>query len=313
MSFDLSSVGAISVISLNLMVPIALTAIGEIFAEKAGVVNIGLEGIMLTSAWFAILVAWYLHSPYLGLLGGMLMGTSFGALHAALSVWLKGDQIISGVGINIFAIGFVPFATFAFWQVSGVYPRVASAFGAEGEILRIAEIPTPWAPLSYFVPGSIIVALVFWYVLNRTRWGFLVRATGENPEAADAVGIDVNKVRILSVLVGSSLAGLGGAYLSIDVVGQITKEIVAGRGFISLATVVFSGWNPLFGLLGALIFGFSQGTAVWLSFVPEVRNAIPNADYLLNAVPYIATLVVVGIVLARSRAPKTIGIPYKRE
>jgi len=313
MSFDLSSIGAISVISLNLMVPIALTAIGEIFAEKAGVVNIGLEGIMLTSAWFAILVAWYLHSPYLGLLGGMLMGTSLGALHASLSVWLKGDQIISGVGINVFAIGFVPFATFALWQVSGVYPRVASAFGAEGEIVKIAEIPTPWAPLSYFVPGSIIVAFVFWYVLNRTRWGFQVRATGENPEAADAVGIDVNKVRILSVLTGSSLAGLGGAYLSIDVVGQITKEIVAGRGFIALATVVFSGWNPIFGLLGALIFGFSQGAAVWLSFVPEVRNAIPNADYLLNAVPYIATLVVVGIVLARSRAPKSIGIPYKRE
>ncbi len=307
MSFDLSSVGAISVISLNLMVPIALTAIGEIFDEKAGVVNIGLEGIMLTGAWFAVLVAWYASSPYAGLLGGLLMGAAFGVLHSILSVRLKGDQIISGVGINVFAIGFVPFATFALWNVSGVFPQVSFSFG------RLVEIPTPWAPLSFFVPLTAGVALLFWYVLNRTELGYRVRATGENPEAADAVGIDVDRTRIMAVIVGSSLAGLAGAYLSIDVVGQITKEIVAGRGFIALATVVFAGWNPIFGLLGAVIFGYSQGTASWLSGLPEVRSAIPNADYLLNMIPYIATLMVVGIALARSRAPKAVGIPYKRE
>ncbi len=307
MTFDLSSVGAISVISLNLMVPVALTAIGEIFAEKSGVVNIGLEGIMLISAWFAVLVAWNLDNPYLGFLGGVAMGATVGILHAVLSVWLKGDQIISGVGINIFAIGFVPFATFAVWNVSGVFPQVSFSFG------RVAVIPTPWAPLSYFVPASLAIAVVFWYVLNRTRWGFQIRATGENPEAADAVGINVDRTRFVAVIIGSSIAGLAGSYLSIDVVGQITKEIVAGRGFIALATVVFSGWNPIFGLFGAVVFGFSQGTASWFAGVPEVRNAIPNADYLLNMIPYIATLVVVGIALARSRAPKAVGTPYKRE
>ena len=307
MSFDISSVGAISVISLDLMVPIALTAIGEIFAEKSGVVNIGLEGIMLTSAWFAVLVAWTLNNPYLGFLGGLIMGAAFGLLHAGISVRLKGDQIISGVGINIFALGFVPFATFAVWHVSGVFPQVSYSFG------RGAEIPTPWAPLSYFVPATLLIAVLFWYLLTRTRWGFQVRATGENPEAADAVGIDVTRTRVLAVLVGSSLAGLAGSYLSIDVVGQITKDITAGRGFIALATVVFSGWNPIMGLLGAVVFGYSQGAASWFSGLPEVRSAIPNADYLLNAIPYIATLAVVGIALARSRAPKSVGIPYKRE
>lgn len=307
MSFDISSVGAISVISLDLMVPIALTAIGEIFAEKSGVVNIGLEGIMLTSAWFAVLVAWTLNNPYLGFLGGLIMGAAFGLLHAGISVRLKGDQIISGVGINIFALGFVPFATFAVWHVSGVFPQVSYSFG------RVAEIPTPWAPLSYFVPATLLIAVLFWYLLTRTRWGFQVRATGENPEAADAVGIDVTRTRVLAVLVGSSLAGLAGSYLSIDVVGQITKDITAGRGFIALATVVFSGWNPIMGLLGAVVFGYSQGAASWFSGLPEVRSAIPNADYLLNAIPYIATLAVVGIALARSRAPKSVGIPYKRE
>lgn len=307
MSLDLSSVGAISVISLDFMVPIAMTAVGEIFAEKAGVVNIGLEGIMLTSAWFAVLVAWELNDPYLGLVGGMAMGVAFGVLHSTISVWLKGDQIISGVGINLFALGFVPFATFAVWHVSGVFPPVSFAFG------RIVDIPTPWAPLSYFVPASVFIALLFWYVLYRTRWGFQVRATGENPEAADAVGINVEKTRILAVLIGSALAGLAGAYLSIDVVGQITKDISAGRGFIALATVVFSGWNPLVGLLGALVFGYSQGAATWFAGIPEVRSAIPHADYLLSAIPYIATLVVVAVAIGRSRAPKAVGTPYKRE
>jgi len=306
-SVDLNAVGVISVISLDLMVPIALTAVGEIFAEKAGVVNIGLEGIMLTSAWFAVFVAWYGGSPYLGFIGGLVMGLAFGTLHSVLSVRLKGDQIISGIGINIFALGFVPFATFGLWHVGGVFPPVSFSFG------RVEEIQTPWAPLSYFVPGTVITAFIFWYILYRTRWGYQVRATGENPEAADAVGINVDRTRIMSVLVGSALAGLAGAYLSIDVVGQITKDISAGRGFIALATVVFSGWNPLVGLLGAVVFGYSQGTANWFIGVPAVRNAIPNADYLLNAIPFVVTLVVVAIALGRTRAPKAIGTPYKRE
>ena len=307
MSLDFTAVGAISVISLDFMVPIALTAVGEIFAEKAGVVNIGLEGIMLTSAWFAVFVAWYSGNPYAGFLGGLVMGAAFGGLHSILSVRLKGDQIISGVGINIFSLGFVPFATFALWHVSGVFPQVSFSFG------KVVEIKTPWAPLSYFVPGTVVIAVLFWYFLYRTRWGYQIRATGENPEAADAVGINVDRTRIMAVLVGSSLAGLAGAYLSIDVVGQITKDISAGRGFIALATVVFSGWNPLVGLLGAVIFGYSQGAASWFSGVPEVRSAIPNADYLLNAIPFIVTLVVVAVALGRTRAPKAIGTPYKRE
>lgn len=306
MSLDLTSVGAISVISLNFMVPIALTAVGEIFAEKAGVVNIGLEGIMLTGAWSAVLVAWATNSPIIGLFGGVVAGVGLGALHAALSVWLKGDQIISGVGLNLFALGWVPFASFTLWGVSP-FPPVSFAFG------RIAEIPTPWAPLSYFVPFSILVAFFFWYVLKRTRWGYQVRATGENPEAADAVGIDVDRTRVLAVLIGSSLAGLAGAYLSIDVVGQVTKDISAGRGFIALATVVFAGWDPLVGLLGALVFGYSLGAATWFAGVPDVRNAIPHADYLLSSIPYIATLVVVALAIGRVKAPKMVGVPYKRE
>jgi len=248
MSFDVYIVGFITVVSLNLMVPVSLTAIGEIFSEKSGVVNIGLEGIMLTGAAVSVFVDNFAKSGYVALLAGALAGVALGLLHAYVAIWLKGDQIITGVGINIFALGFAPFSIIAIYGVAGSFP-------AE---YRLPEIPAPGGGLSYFVPGTIFAAILFWYILNRTRQGSVVRAVGENPEAADAVGINVELVRLFAVLIGASLAGLAGAYLSIDNVGYITKDISAGRGFIALATVVFAGWNPILGLLGGTLFGFSQ-------------------------------------------------------
>lgn len=303
MSIDISQIAALSIISLNQMVPIALTAIGEIFAERSGVVNIGLEGIMLTSAWFAVLISWIVHSAYIGLLSGLMIGALFGLIHGTVAVSLKGDQIISGIGINIFAIGFVPFAMNAVWGVFGSYP----SFG------RVMDIVTPWAPLSYLVPITIAIGFMFWYILDRTRFGINVKATGENPEAADAVGIDVERTRLIATIIGGSLAGLAGAYMSIDLVGQITKEIISGRGFISLATVVFSGWRPLLGLAGGMLFGFAQGSSIWIATFPEVRAAIPHVDDILNMIPYIVTLIVVAGLVARQRVPRAIGTPYKRE
>jgi len=303
MSLDLSVVGAISVTGLNLMVPVALTAIGEIFGEKAGVVNIGLEGIMLTGAWSAVYVSWLSHSAYVGILGGALTGTLLGALHAYVAVWLKGDQIISGVGINIFALGFVPFAITAVWGVQGSFAKYDG----------IVEIPTPWSPLSYFVPATIGVAVLFWFILNRTRYGSVTRATGENPEAADAVGVNVERVRFLAVVIGATLAGLSGSFLSIDYTGGVTKDISAGRGFIALATVVFSGWNPLLGLVGGALFGFAQEASSFATSFPSIGHTIPSADYVFRTLPYIVTLIVVATAIGRSRFPKALGTPYKRE
>lgn len=303
MSVDLSAIGPISVTALNLMVPIALTAIGEIFGERAGVVNIGLEGIILTGAWSGVYFSWLAHNPFVGIIGGALTGSLFGALHAYLAVWLKGDQIISGVGINIFALGFVPFAIQAVWGVQGQFSKYAG----------VPEIPTPWSPLSYFVPFTAITAVAFWFVLNRTRQGIIVRATGENPEAADAVGINVERVRFLAVIIGATLAGLSGAFLSVDYTGGITKDISAGRGFIALATVVFSGWNPLLGLAGGMVFGFAQESSSFATTYPAIAHTIPSVDYLFNTLPYIVTLAVVATAVGRSRFPKALGTPYRRE
>ncbi|MDV3243859.1 MAG: ABC transporter permease [Nitrososphaerales archaeon] len=303
MSVDLSAVGAITVTGLNLMVPIALTAIGEIFSEKAGTVNIGLEGIILIGAWSAVFFSWQAHNAYIGILGGALLGTLMGAIHGYLAIWLKGDQIISGVGINIFALGFVPFAIQAVWGVQGQFSKY------EG----VAEIPTPWSPLSYFVPLTIVLAVAFWFVLNRTRYGSITKATGENPEAADAVGINVERVRMIAVLVGATLAGLSGAFLSVDYTGGITKDISAGRGFIALATVVFAGWNPLLGLAGGVLFGMAQEASGYATSIPQIGHSVPSVDYLFHILPYVITLVVVATAIGRSRFPKALGTPYRRE
>jgi len=305
MSVDLALAGAISVTGLNLMVPIALTAVGEVFGEKAGVVNIGLEGIMLTGAWSAVFLSWLAQNAYVGLLGGALTGTLFGALHGYVAIWLKGDQIISGVGVNIFAIGFVPFAIQAVWGVQGSFSKCS--------VCGVPEIATPWSPLSYFVPLTVGVAVVFWFVLNRTRYGIITKATGENPEAADAVGINVEKVRLLAVIIGATLAGLSGAFLSIDYTGGITKDISAGRGFIALATVVFAGWKPLLALGGGVLFGFAQEASSFATTLPAIGHTFPSVDYIFSTLPYIITLVVVATAVGRSRFPKALGTPYRRE
>src|SRR5438132_8594678 len=237
MSLDFSIVGAISVTGLNLMVPIALTAIGEVFGQKAGVVNIGLEGIILTGAWSAVYFSWLAQNPWVGLMGGTLTGTLFGALHGYVAIWLKGDQIISGVGINIFALGFVPFAIQAVWGVQGVFSKCS--------VCGVPEISTPWSPLSYFVPLTVVFAVGFWYLLNRTRYGSITKATGENPEAADAVGINVEKVRFLAVIIVATCAGLSRAFLSIDYCGGITTVISAASGSIALASGLFGWWRPM--------------------------------------------------------------------
>ncbi len=300
---NFSQIGFLSIISLNAMVPLALAALGEIFAEKAGVVNIGLEGVMLVGAWFGIFATWLTFNPFIGIAMGFVLGAVLGLIHGYISVYLRGDQIISGVGINLFALGFVPFSIVAVWGVAGAFSSPVA----------FPLILTPWGQLSYWVPITFVVAIVLWYILQKTRFGLTVRAAGENPEAADAVGINVERLRLFATIFGSALAGLAGSYMSVDLNGAITKEIVAGRGFIALATVVFSGWNPLLGVVGALIFGFAQGGSIWISFDPSVRNAIPNVDFVLSMVPYIATLVVVAALGARSKVPKYVGIPYKRE
>lgn len=301
-TIDLSVVGLFLVSSLNAMVPIGLSSLGEIFAERSGIVNIGLEGIMLTSSWTGFYASWVTHDPYYGLLIGTLTGTLFGLLHGLISVYLKGDQIISGVGINIFGAGFVPFATLAVFGV-----------GSTSEPVLPATIQTSWGQLRYMVIITFILGFVLWYFFNKTRYGIEVSAVGENPDAADSVGLNVERIRLVSTVIGATLSGLAGSYMSVDLLGQITKDITAGRGFIALATVVFSGWNPIYAILGSIIFGFSQSASIWVSVVPSVRRTVPYVDDFFGMLPYVVTIIAVMMIGKKSKMPKSLGLPYRRE
>lgn len=285
---------------MNAMVPIALAALGEIFTEKSGVVNIGLEGTMLVSAILSFFVAVVTQDPYIALFVGVGVGAIIGLGHSAISVYLKGDQIISGVGINVLGLGF---AALIYETVTG-----------PGTVLNVypVRIVTPWGQLRFMVVVCFVIALGLWYLLERTRLGMNVRAVGENPEAADAVGINVERTRLICTVVGACLAGLAGAYLSVDFNLAESKNITQGRGFIALATVVFSGWNPIFGLAGSLLFGLSQGASIWVRLFPAVRD-FPFVNVTFQLLPYLATLVAVALLGKRSRMPKALGTPYRRE
>ncbi len=287
-------------ISLHAMVPITLTATGEIIGETAGLFNIGLEGILLVSAFTGVLGA-KAGGAIVGLLLGMGTGAVMGFVFSVINTYWKGNQMITGIGINLFALGFVAF---------GLIGLGAPGFHAVPPGGRLVVVRTPVGGLSPIIFVALVVPFVAYWFLKRTRAGLILKSAGENPEAADVAGIPVNLVRLLATTFGGVLAGLAGAYISVSWIGSVTKEISAGRGFIALATVVFSGLNPLLALLGGFIFGLFESAATWIRNLPGSK-AIPWQ--FIAMIPYIVTLLVVAGVIGRVRFPKALGQPYKRE
>ena len=287
--------------SLHAMVPITLTASGEVIGESAGLFNIGLEGIILLSAMTGALGA-EAGGPAVGLMLGLGTGFVIGLIFGWVCTYLKGVQLIAGVGINLFAAGMV-----AFWLIHLGVPG-HHAVAAENQLVNIS---TPYGGFSPMIFVAIALPVFIYILLFRTKLGLKIRAVGENPQAADVAGINIHLLRLLATAAGASLAGLAGAYLSIDWLGSVTKEISAGRGFIALATVVFSGLNPLLVLLGGFIFGFFDNLAVWVATMPAVQKVIPWQ--FIAMAPYAVTLLVVAGVIGRAKFPAAIGTPYQRE
>jgi simple sugar transport system permease protein len=295
---NLSHFWVVLILSLQAMVPLVLTAVGEIIGETAGLFNIGLEGILLMSAFTGVLGA-QSGGPWVGLLTGMLTGGAMSLIFSVITTRFKGTQMIAGIGINLFAVGFVAF---------GMAARGVSSL-PQGK--RLAAIQTPLGMgISPIVIVALVVPILAYFFLKRTRAGLILKAAGENPEAADVAGINVLRVRLLATTFGGILAGLAGAYISVSWVGSVTKDISQGRGFIALATVVFSGLNPLLALVGGIIFGFFESLAVWIRNMPSLK-AIPTQFIAMT--PYVVTLLVVAGVIGRVRFPKALGEPYRRE
>ena len=299
---ELTHIWGILFISLHAMVPITLAAIGETIEESAGLFNIGLEGILLFGALAGALGAQASGSALVGLFTGMGVGALIGLVFGTISTSLRGSQLISGVGINLLALGFVALML----SVMG-----APGFHSVAREVQVPLIPLGIGNLSPLVPITVIVAIGVWWLLRRTQLGIWIRAVGENPAAADVAGIRVNRVRLGAAVAAGVLAGLAGAYLSSDWFGAVTKEITAGRGFIALAIVVFSGLNPLLALLGGFIFGFFDGLATWVATYPGIKDIIPWQFVAMT--PYVVTLAVVAGMIGRVRFPSALGVPYMRE
>jgi general nucleoside transport system permease protein len=293
---------------LRFATPLIFAAMGGILSERSGVINIGLEGMMLMGAFFGIFGADLLGSWFLGILVGVASGALLGLVHAVVSIHLRADQVVSGTGINILALGITGYVFIYHYGDQGTpgeVPRVPNV-----TIPLVDEIPfigEAFGEMNWLTVSALILVPLLTVYLFRTRSGLRLRSVGEKPRAADSVGLPVLRTRYLAVIASGALAAIGGVYLSIALLGSFSQNMTAGRGFIALAAVIFGSWRPMGALVGALLFGFSSALARRLPAFSETTAV------LFEATPYVLTLIVVAGVIGRSRPPAAIGVPYVKE
>jgi len=290
-------------------VPITLGALSGILAERAGIVNIAIEGMMLSGAMLSTLIGSITNSLWLGLLAGILIGGLMALLHGWLSIRYKVNQIISGTVINIFATGLTSYLSAKFLQT---YQELNSpGTFAPTPVPLLSQIPFFGTILfnnNIFVYATFIFLIALQVGLFYTRWGLRMRSVGEHPRAADTLGINVIRTRYISVMLSGMMAGLGGSYFTLGSVGRFDEVMTAGRGFIGLAAMIFGNWMP-FGSFGAgLLFGFADSLASRLAIL-----GLPIPSQFLLMAPYIVTMVVLAGVIGRSQAPASEGIAYEKE
>lgn len=287
--------------------PLVFAALGGLFSERSGVVNIALEGLMLISAFFGVVGAYITGSAWAGLGFALAAGLLFALVHAVMCITLEADQIISGTAINLLALGGTGFLMVEIFGSGGTTPRVAG-FKAEA-VPVLSNVPIIGPVLfdqSVLVYLMYILVPVAYWVVFRTPFGLRLRATGEVPEAVDTAGVSVTRMRYYGVAISGVLAALGGVYLSMALLSAFTEGMTNGRGFIALAALIFGRWNPVGAALAALLFGFAQ--AVTFRVTQEV---IPVE--FLQMFPYILTIVVLAGFGGRAVAPAAIGRPYRKE
>lgn len=282
---------------IRLSTPLILAALGGLFSERAGVINIALEGMMLAGAFTAAAVTYAVGNPYVGLLAGMLAGTLIAAIHAVACIRYQADQVVTGTAINILMLGMPAFLSGAFFLSSGSTPQIPK------------DHLIPWSPI---VIAFALVPLS-WYVLYKTPFGLRLRSVGENPEAADAAGVPVARMRYAGVLLSGVLAGIGGVYLSIGQSSLFTRNMTSGRGFIALAALIFGKWRPVQTLLACLLFGLTEALSIQMQGVIKLPSGEDIPVQFVQMVPYVLTIVVLAGFIGSSRPPRALGIPYQKE
>jgi ABC-type uncharacterized transport system permease subunit len=276
--------------TLRVSTPLIFAALGGMFSERSGVINIALEGMMLIGAFGAAVGTLVTHSPWLGAACGMCAGLVLAAIYALFVIRLRADQIVAGTAINMLAMGLTPFLCKILYDVTGSTPAIPI-----GERFRSAPLYLGWA-----------LAVSCWLWMKYTPSGLWVNFAGEHPEALDAAGVRVNRVRWVAVLVSGALTGMGGASLSIFLSSSFSRNMTAGRGFMALAALIFGKWRPLPTALACLLFGFADALQIRLQGV----GSIPVQ--FIQILPYLVTILVLAGFVGRSRPPKAIGTPFQK-
>lgn len=284
--------------TIRMATPIALAAIGGIFSERVGIVNIGLEGMMLMGAFSGVAVSFYTRNPWLGVLASIVIGGLLGLVHAILTITFKGDQIVSGTGINIFALGFTAYMSQIIWGSRGASDIVPSLTVIDIPLLKdipiIGDILGSHTPLVYVMMLLVVFSQILFF---KTPLGLRLRAVGEHPAAADTAGISVTKMKYIGVIISGILAGLAGVFLSLGQLSLFTWGMTGGRGFIALAAMIFGGWMPLGALGASLLFGFADALQMRL----QSLSILPSQIILM--LPYIITVIILAGVVRKTKPP----------
>jgi simple sugar transport system permease protein len=293
---------------IRLATPYLFASIGEMFGQRSGVLNLGVEGMMLMGAFAAFYVTLTTGNPWLGLLASVVVGLVMGLAMAVISVTLQAEQGISGIGVYLFGLGM---SDLLFQRMVGTVETVKGF--APVNIPILSDIPFI-GPI--FFQQSIMVYMAFllvpiaWFILYRTTLGLKIRAVGENPAAADTLGVSVARTRYATVTLGGILAGVAGASLSISLLNVFQQNLTSGIGFIAVALVYFGGWRPYGVLFGALLFSVVNALQLWIA---ALNIPIPfDASELLIMMPYVLTIVVLVFSAGRVRKPAALTVPYER-
>ena len=290
--------------AIQFALPLALAAMVGVMCERTGVVNIGIEGTMLLSAFTSFFIGAIVKNTVIGLVVGVVTGLIIGLLLAVMAVSWKMDQIIAGVIINILAAGLTSFLYRQNYSIPSTLSPIDLPIIGSWPI--IGPILSFHGPITYF---GIIFIIGLWIALYRTPWGLRSRAVGEYPSSADTAGVSVTKLRYLNVAIAGSVGGLAGAYLSLEAVGIFERGFTAGKGFTALAIMIFGRWNPMGAFAAALFFGLAQAVTNQL-MIDEVVH-IPQQ--FINMLPYVLTIVILAISAGKVRPPAAEGIPYEKE
>ncbi len=283
--------------------PLIFAALGGLFSERSGVINIALEGLMLAGAFTAAVVTYQTGNPYLGMLLGVVAGGVLAFVYAIACLKFEADQVVAGMAINFLMIGLPAL-------ISGV---LYDSTGSTPQIDKVYKLPMIGNQLSYASILAFLLVPLTWYILYKTPFGLRLRATGENPQAADAAGVNVIRLRYVAVIISGLLAAAGGAYLSIGQSSLFTKQMTAGRGFIALAALILAKWKPVPVLLACLFFGFMEALTIQIQGVYKLPSGEAIPVQFIEMIPYVLTIIVLAGFIGLSRAPKALGTPYRKE